>query len=119
MGRQHITEVEKATFTLLEIDKSDLKFSCIFCDKMFMNISCLKYHRKYKHKKENKNANQNISCEFCNKIYKCNKRQNLERHIQSVHKVLDYNIDEYQLNKNVDDNNASKNFLSVLDSLGQ
>ena len=119
--KYHTSEAEKATFQLIEIDKSDLKFTCIFCDKMFMNISHLKYHRKYKHKSENKNSNRSVSCEFCNKTYKTynGNKMNLVKHIQSIHNIPDYNIDEYAYHKKVDDNNASRNFLNVLDSLGK
>ena len=115
--KQHTTEAEKATFNLIEVDKEKLKYSCIFCDKKFVNLNNLKYHRKFKHKKEG--LNENLSCEFCSKKFRRYDRKNLECHIRTIHEVFDYNIDEYAYHQKIDHNNASKNFLSILDSLGQ
>ena len=114
--KEHTTEAEKATFNLIELDESNFKLTCNFCDKKFMNLNNLKYHKKYKHRKEGKY--EDLSCEFCNKIIQRKNKKNLEKHMRTIHKVFDYNIDEYAYHK-PDHNNASKNFHSIMDSLGQ
>ena len=111
--RQHPSEAEKATFDLYELKKSDLKFTCTLCDKKFTNISNLKYHRQFRHKEEGKE--ENISCEFCNKVFKWKNRHNLGKHIQSIHSIFDYNLEEYSYSKKPEC--SSTNFLNVLSSL--
>ena len=118
-SKLHTTKEEIETFDS-DIDASTLKLSCSICNKKFLNIGSLKYHRQYTHTKENKMLEE-IACEFCNKKFKWKNRNNLKKHIQVIHNISNYDLDEYSYNQKSreSENNASMNFLNVLNSLLQ
>ena len=118
-SKLHTTKEEIETFDS-DIDTSTLKLCCSICNKKFLNIGSLKYHRQYTHTKENKMLEE-ISCEFCNKKFKWKNKGNLKKHIQVIHNISNYDLDEYSYNQKSreSENNASMNFLNVLNSLLQ
>ena len=115
--KTHTTREEIATFDQTEIDDSKFRMTCSYCEKKFMNITCLKYHRQFTHKGEAKL--EEVNCEFCNKTFKWKNKANLKKHIQSLHNICDYDIDEFVFSKKSGENNASINFMNVLNSLTQ
>ena len=119
--RIHTTAEEIATFHLEEVKFSSLKFDCSFCKKKLITRSALKYHRQHVHRsKMKKDANHEISCEFCGKNFKWKNRGNLKSHMKSIHSVNNYDIYdvmegtmEMESNK---DNNVN-DFISFLNML--
>ena len=114
--RVHVSEIEKSLIDTEEIKPSLLKENCLFCDKKFVSQTSMKYHRRFTHKGAMKKDNESeISCEFCNKIYKWKNRGNLKTHMKNIHDLDDYDVTEHIIE--TPETNSANNFMDLLNSL--
>jgi len=114
--RVHVSEIEKSLIGNEEIKHSLLKVKCQFCENKFVNKSSMKYHRKFSHKGAmKKDKESEISCEFCNKMFKWKNRKSLKMHIKNIHNLDDYDVTEHIIE--TPETNAANNFMDLLNSL--
>ena len=113
--RIHTSAEEIATFHLEEVKFSSLKFDCSFCQKKLITRSALKYHRQYVHRaKMKKDANYEISCEYCGKHFKWKNRGNLKTHMKSVHDVKNYDVMEGTMEMENNKDSNVNDFMSLV-----
>merc|ERR1712183_156461 len=82
----HKSEEEIKTFDDIELSEELLKFHCKLCDKKFLTENILSHHTLYRHREEKK---EEVSCDYCKRVFKWKNRRNLKKHIRDVHKVDD------------------------------
>ena len=111
--RVHTSYEEMKTFEEREIEPDRLNFSCQVCDKKFLTENILNFHTLYRHREGKK---QDVSCDFCGRVFKWKNRKNLKNHLRDVHKVDDYPQDESYSGLGERDN-AVNNFMSIFLSL--
>jgi len=110
----HTSQEEISMFKVGVIEDSKLKQKCKFCQKMFFNVNSLKHHQISSHRTELER--NEISCEFCGRIFKWKNRGNLKIHMNKIHSVSDYDVNEHSLKK-PEESNTVNNFLNFLTSL--
>ena len=112
----HTSAAEKSTFVHGEVKHSLLKYKCALCEKRFISKSSMRYHRQHAHKQDLKrDADSDISCEFCPRVFKWRNRQSLRLHIKTVHKVQDYDVTEHSIQ--TPETNAVENFNILMNLL--
>ena len=62
-----------------------------------------------------KDKESEISCEFCNKMFKWKNRGSLKMHIKNIHNLNDYDVTEHIIE--TPETNAANNFMDLLNSL--
>ena len=86
-----------------------------FCQKKLITKSALKYHRQYVHRaKMKKDANEEISCEFCGKHFKWKNRGNLKSHMKSIHDQDNYDVYEGTMEMESNKDNHVNDFMSLV-----
>jgi len=69
----------QSQYSYNKIDEKDCHLKCTECDLVFKNKSDKLRHDKSIH------SGKKLECEFCTKVFKCNRKDNLDRHIRSKH----------------------------------
>ena len=64
-----------------------------------------------------KDANHEISCEYCGKLFKWKNRGNLKSHMKSIHSVTNYDVMEGAMDMESNKDNNVNDFISFLNML--